>query len=165
MSMRSVAASLLVVIAAWAAGGCSSDDPDPDSGPGQVPDGAPQGSDGAPADAAAADGAVGDAAPPDGGPPDAGPLPDAAVGQCGAIRCDCTFNGITLFGQVEYVDSFADIQVSISSLFPDLRVREGGFADECGEWEIVDAFADFTVEIVDNFADFEIEYSDFPGIP
>lgn len=44
-------------------------------------------------------------------------------------------------------------------------MREGSFADECGEWEIVDSFPDFTVEIVDAFEDFEIEYSAFPGIP
>jgi hypothetical protein len=161
MSMRPVAAPLLVVIAAWAAGGCSSEDPDPDSGPGQVADGAPQVSDGAPAEA---DGAVSDAAPPDGGPPDAGPLPDAAIEKCGRIRCDCTFEGIPLFGEVEYVDAFADFQVRVTS-FPDLLVREGSFADECGEWEIVDGFADFTVEIVDAFEDFSIEYSAFPGIP
>jgi hypothetical protein len=62
------------------------------------------------------------------------------------------------------VDAFPDIQVR-ESPFPDLNVREGPFADECGEWEIVDAFPDFTVQIVDAFEDFAIDYSEFPGIP
>ena len=165
MWMR-VGACLLVVVAAWTAGGCT-DDPDgpPDAAP--VADGAPGAADAARADDAAppADAAAGeDASLADGGPPDAGPLPDAAIEMCGRIRCDCTLNGIPLFGQVEYVDNFADFQVRVES-FPDLLVREGNFADECGEWEIVDNFPDFTVELVDAFEDFSIEYSDFPGIP
>ena len=91
-------------------------------------------------------------------------ISDAAVAMCGRIRCDCTFNGVQLFGKVQYVKDLPDIQVR-ESAFPDLRVREGAFADSCGEWEIVDAFPDFTVEIVTAFEDFEIEYSNFPGIP
>jgi hypothetical protein len=97
-------------------------------------------------------------------PDAAAPTPDAAVEMCGRIRCDCTFNGIALFGRVQYVTNFADITVS-ETPFPDLRVREGSFADTCGEWEIVDNFPDFTVEIVTSFEDFGIEYSAFPGIP
>jgi hypothetical protein len=162
--MRPVGACLVAVVVIFGPVGCSSDDPGAGSGPGPTADGAADIADGAPADAAIADAALGDAAPPDGGPPDAGPLPDAAIEQCGRIRCDCTFDGIQLFGRVRYVDSFPDIQVRISS-FPDLRVREGSFADECGEWEIVNSFPDFTVEIVDAFEDFQIAYSAFPGIP
>jgi hypothetical protein len=102
---------------------------------------------------------------PDAAPlPDGAPAPDAAVEMCGRIRCDCTFNGITLFGRVQYVTNFADITVR-ETPFPDLRVREGAFADTCGEWEIVESFPDFTVEIVTSFEDFGIEYSAFPGIP
>lgn len=141
--------------------GCASDDEpgDPaDSGTGSSIDAAKQLPDAASsvADAALADASV--------DPPDAAPLPDAAIEQCGRIRCDCTFEGIPLFGRVEYVTAFADVQVS-ESPFPDLRVREGSFPDSCGEWEIVEAFPDFTVEIVTAFEDFSIEYSSFPGIP
>jgi hypothetical protein len=96
--------------------------------------------------------------------PDAAPLPDAMVGDCGRIQCDCTFNGIPLFGRVQYVESFPQITVRVTP-FPDLRVREGSFADTCGEWEIVDSFPNFTVQIVTSFEDFGIEYSSFPGIP
>lgn len=113
-----------------------------------------------PAVADAMEGTSADAAPL----PDAAPAPDAAVEQCGRILCDCTFNGIALFGRVQYVTSFADMTVR-ETPFPDLNVREGSFADSCGEWEIVTSFPDFTVEIVTSFEDFGIEYSSFPGIP
>jgi hypothetical protein len=146
--MRMLGVSTLFFAAAAFAGfGCSSDDGDTaDAGTGsdasvEIPDGAP----------------VIDAALPDASAdlPDAEPLPDAAIAQCGRIRCDCTFNGIQLWGRVQYVTSFPDIQVR-ESAFPDLRVREGSFPDSCGEWQIVDAFPDFTVEIVTSFEDFEI---------
>lgn len=161
-----VGAYLLVMVVFAGAGGCSSDDTEPDAGSGTNADGAVDVADGAPADDAAviADAAAGDAGLPDGGLPDAGPLPDAAIEMCGRIRCDCTLNGIPLFGEVQYVDNFADFQVSVSP-FPDLQVLEGPFADQCGEWDIVDSFPDFTVEIVDAFEDFSIAYSNFPGIP
>jgi hypothetical protein len=140
---------------------CSSDDTpgEPaDSGTGSNPDASKQLPDAA---STVADAALADA---DVEPADAAPLPDAAIEQCGRIRCDCTFEGIQLFGRVEYVTAFADVQVR-ESAFPDLRVREGSFPDSCGEWEIVEAFPDFTVEIVTAFEDFSIEYSSFPGIP
>jgi hypothetical protein len=88
------------------------------------------------------------------------------VPNCGRIQCDCTFEGVLLFGRVQYVDENNSPMIRVrESPFPDLLVREGPFPDECGEWEIVDAFPDFTVAIVDAFEDFGIEYSEFPGIP
>jgi hypothetical protein len=141
---------------------CSSDDTGggADSDAGGNPDGsaadATAGDDAAPSDGAVADAAV---------LPDAASQPDAAVADCGRIQCDCTFKGIPLFGEVQYVTGgFPDVRVRVTP-FPDLRVREGSFADSCGEWEIVDNFPDFTVEIVTSFEDFGIEYSPFPGIP
>lgn len=146
----------LIAVAIFMA--CSSEDPSEDAG-GAVSDAAAT-PDAGPPLADAMEPGEPDAAPL----PDAAPTPDAAVEQCGRIRCDCTFNGITLFGRVQYVTSFPDITVR-ETAFPDLRVREGSFADECGEWEIVTSFPDFTVEIVTSFEDFGIEYSSFPGIP
>lgn len=81
------------------------------------------------------------------------------------ISEDCTFEGITLHGDVEVVESFADIRVQVVTSFPDLKVkRVDSFADECGEWEFVDSFGDFTIEFVDSFPDIKIEYVEsFPG--
>jgi hypothetical protein len=49
--------------------------------------------------------------------------------------------------------------------FPDLKVEVvTAFADSAGEWEIVSAFPDFTIQKVDAFGDFKVEYVDsFPG--
>ena len=65
---------------------------------------------------------------------------------------------------MQYVDDFPMITVR-ESPFPDLRVREGSFADSSGEWEIVDSVPDFTVQIVTTLEGFDVEYSSFPGIP
>jgi hypothetical protein len=89
---------------------------------------------------------------------------DTGPAQCGRIKCDCTYKGKKLWGKVQYVDSFPDFKVKISS-FPDLNVHETSFATRCGEWEKVTAFGDFKVQIVDFFEDFDIAYSSFPGIP
>jgi hypothetical protein len=89
---------------------------------------------------------------------------DAGPAQCGRIKCDCTFNGIKLWGKVQYVDYFPDVTVKVSA-FPDLNVEEAYFATKCGQWQIVTAFPDFTVQKVTMFEDFDIAYSPFPGIP
>ena len=107
--------------------------------------------------------------PIDGGTGNGDPEEDGAeeVEQCGNILCDCTFDGIPLWGKVEVVEAFGDIQVEEVSAFADLDVEQvDAFANECGEWEMVDAFGDFTIEIVDSFGDIEVRYVDaFPGIP
>lgn len=78
----------------------------------------------------------------------------------------CYFNGIPLWGEVQVVDAFPDIEVRVVDAFPDLDVEiVDAFPDDCGEWEFVDAFPDFTIQFVDAFPDLEIEYVDaFPGI-
>ena len=74
----------------------------------------------------------------------------------GNVSDDCTFRGIKLAGKVKVVDSFPDVRVKIVRSFPDLRVKKvESFADECGEWQFVDSFADFTIQYVDQFADVE----------
>jgi hypothetical protein len=150
---RTVAAHLILAALFVA---CSSDDTTADGGADSDAAANPDAS--AVNDAAASDGAVADAALPDAAPR------DAEVEDCGRIKCDCTFDGIPLFGRVRYVTDFPDITVR-ETPFPDLRVREGPFADSCGEWEIVENFEDIRVEVVTSLEDFGIEYSDFPGIP
>lgn len=89
---------------------------------------------------------------------------DAGPAQCRRIKCDCTYKGVKLWGKVQYVDVFPDFKVKVSP-FPDLNVEEAYFGLKCGQWQIVTAFPDFTVQKVTMFEDFDIAYSPFPGIP
>lgn len=70
-----------------------------------------------------------------------------------------------IYGRIEYVDAFADYKIEIVDAFPNLYVEEvDAFADSSGEWEIVHANPDFTIQKVDAFGDFKVEYVDsFPG--
>lgn len=79
---------------------------------------------------------------------------------------NCQWNGINLRGKVKIVDSFPDIKVEVVTSFPDLNVKKvTSFPDDCGEWEFVESFPDFTVKFVDSFPDIKIEYVDsFPGV-
>jgi hypothetical protein len=85
---------------------------------------------------------------------------------CGNIFCDCTLKGIELRGKVGIVTSFADFQVQVVTSFEDLDVEQvTSFPDSCGQWQMEDAFPDFTIELVDAFPDFTISYVDaFPGV-
>ena len=78
---------------------------------------------------------------------------------------DCSFRGIKLAGKVKVVDSFPDIRIKAVSRFPDLKVQKvKSFADDCGEWQMVDSFPDFKVQFVDSFPDIEVAWVDsFPG--
>ena len=59
----------------------------------------------------------------------------------------CFYNGIPLHGKVKFVTSFPDIKVKFVTSFPDLEVKfVESFPDECGEWQIVESFPDFTEE-------------------
>jgi len=80
---------------------------------------------------------------------------------------ECTFNGIRLFGKIQFVESFPDLTVKVVESFPDLEVKiVNSFPDECGEWQIVDSFPDLKVKIVESFADIKIKFVEsFPGIP
>ena len=80
---------------------------------------------------------------------------------------ECTFNGIQLYGKIQFVESFPDLTVQIVESFPDLKVKiVESFPNECGRWQIVDSFPDIKVKIVDSFADIKIKFVEsFPGIP
>ncbi len=80
---------------------------------------------------------------------------------------ECSVNGISLFGHVQFVEAFQDLSVQVVDAFPDLRVQMvEAFPDVCGEWQEVADFPDFTVQIVDVFADLTIQFVDaFPGFP
>jgi hypothetical protein len=80
---------------------------------------------------------------------------------------ECTFNGMQLFGKIQFVESFPDLTVQVVESFPDLKVKiVEAFPDDCGEWQIVDSFPDIKVKIVESFADIKIKFVEsFPGIP
>ena len=80
---------------------------------------------------------------------------------------ECTFNGIQLYGKIQFVESFPDLTVQVVESFPDLKVKiVESFPDECGKWQIVDSFPDIKVKIVESFADLKIKFVEsFPGIP
>lgn len=97
-------------------------------------------------------------------------LSTARPGQSATGNIDessCSFEGIPLYGDVEVVDSFPDIEVKRVSSFPDLNVKlVSSFPDSCGEWRIVTSSPDFTIKYVNSFPDIEIEeVTSFPGIP
>ena len=79
----------------------------------------------------------------------------------------CSFNGKSLYGKIQVVNSFPDIKVQVVGSFPDLRVKKvDAFPDKCGKWQIVDSFPDLKVQIVDSFPDLKIQYvTSFPGVP
>jgi len=80
---------------------------------------------------------------------------------------NCLYNGYTLHGKIQFVESFPDITIKVVESFPDLEVKiVDSFPDDCGEWLIVDSFPDLKVKIVESFADIKVKFVDsFPGIP
>lgn len=79
---------------------------------------------------------------------------------------ECSYNGIPLHGKVKVVSSFADFKVQIVTSFPDIDVKTvTAFPNNCGEWEFVDTFPDFTIQYVDAFPDIKIRFVEaFPSV-
>lgn len=81
------------------------------------------------------------------------------------IGSDCTFRGKKLFGTVRAVQAFGMFKVRISQT-PNLRVetvKHNPF--RCGEWRMVQAGEDFTIEFVQAGEDFTIEFVNMsPGL-
>lgn len=84
---------------------------------------------------------------------------------CQQAWADDTPGKCELYGEIEIVDNFGDVQVEVVDNFADIQVEwVDNFADSPGEWERVDNFPDYQVEIVDNFGDYKVEFVDnFPG--
>jgi hypothetical protein len=83
------------------------------------------------------------------------------------VGADCTLKGFVLKGDVQVVESFADLRVQIVDSFPDLRVEEvESFPDKCGQWRFVESFPNLKIEFVDSFPDLKIQFVEsFPGLP
>ncbi|HEY0882069.1 MAG TPA: hypothetical protein VGD87_11090 [Archangium sp.] len=94
----------------------------------------------------------------DGGIIDAGPR--------GFDKATCTWNGKKLSGRIRWVTTSPDVRVRVVTSLPRLRVKlVDSLANQCGEWEIVDSFADLRVMEVTSLADLTIEYvTSFPGV-
>ena len=80
---------------------------------------------------------------------------------------DCKFNGMKLYGKIQFVTSFPDIKIEVVESFPDIKVKiVDAFPDDCGKWQIVTSFPDLKVQIVESFPDIKIKFVDsFPGLP
>lgn len=79
----------------------------------------------------------------------------------------CSYNGMLLYGKVQFVENFPDIKIQIVSDFPDIKVEMvTQFPDECGQWQEVQNFPDIKVQLVDQFPDIKVQMvDDFPGKP
>ena len=90
-----------------------------------------------------------------------------AQSEDGFDEVECSFNGIKLYGKIQFVESFPDLTIKVVESFPDLKVKiVDSFPNECGEWQIVDSFPDIKIKIVESFPDLEIKFVEsFPGIP
>lgn len=82
------------------------------------------------------------------------------------LLADCTYNSIPLYGKVKFVSSFADLKIQFVSGIPDIKVQYvSSFPDDCGEWQIVESFPDFTVQVVESFPDLKVQVvQSFPGM-
>ncbi|MCK9450761.1 MAG: hypothetical protein M0Q90_03650 [Bacteroidales bacterium] len=79
---------------------------------------------------------------------------------------NCYYNGIKLWGKVQFVSSFPDIKIQYVDNFPDIKVKfVTSFPDECGLWQITESFPDFKVQVVTSFPDIKIKVVEsFPGV-
>lgn len=90
----------------------------------------------------------------------------APIAKHDALFPACEFDGIPLYGKVQFVDAFPDIKIQYVNAFPNIKVKfVNAFPDECGEWQVVDAFPDFKVQVVDAFPDIKVQkVTAFPGM-
>ena len=77
-----------------------------------------------------------------------------------------TVNLKELKGKIQFVEHFADYDVEIVDVAPDLKVKiVENFPNNPGEWNIVASLPDIKLRIVENFGDFTIQFvENFPGI-
>ena len=83
-------------------------------------------------------------------------------------NCTITKDGKTfpLYGEVQIVESFPDIEVRLVESFPDLEVKlVESTPDACGEVRIVKKQPNIRVKIVKNFPDIEVKIvKKYPGL-
>ena len=71
----------------------------------------------------------------------------------------------SLYGKIQFVESFPDVKVQVVTSFPDIKVQKvSSFPNAAGKWQIVESSPDYKVQIVESFPDYKIQYvSSFPG--
>ena len=70
------------------------------------------------------------------------------------ISAECTFRGHRLYGKIQIVERHADLKVRVVERFP----------KRCGQWQLVERFADTKVRLVQRHPDVTIRYVErFPG--
>lgn len=82
------------------------------------------------------------------------------------VAANCTYQGISLQGEVSVVNSDPDIRVEVVASGADLRVQwVSHHAGQCGEWRKVGLGADFRIQIVPSGGDIKIqEVAGNPGL-
>ena len=65
-------------------------------------------------------------------------------------------------GRIQFVEHFADFDVEITDIIPDLKVKiVEHFPNEPGKWKIVSSAPDIKLKIVENFGDFKIQFVEY----
>jgi hypothetical protein len=82
------------------------------------------------------------------------------------VKGDCTFEGMNLWGKIQFVDHFPDIKIQFVDHFPDIKVKYvDHFPDRCGLWQVVEHFPDIKIQVVEHFPDIKVQVVDhFPGV-
>lgn len=74
-------------------------------------------------------------------------------------RFNCSYGGKKLYGKVQIVENFPDVEVKVVSANADLMVKQVQiFPSRCGEWQIVNALPDLRVKFVENSPDFTVQF-------
>jgi hypothetical protein len=94
-------------------------------------------------------------------------LATGAIARVNINAARCSVKGIRLYGKVQIVDVFPDLKIQAVNSSPDLRVRiVENNPEQCGEWQIVQAFPNYKVKFVEAFPDLKVQFvNSFPGIP
>ena len=82
------------------------------------------------------------------------------------VTKDCKCRGKAMKGKVRVVESNADFKVKVVESNPDIKIKTvNTYPDECGEWQFVNAYPDFTIEYVNAYPDFTIKFVNcYPGV-
>ena len=77
----------------------------------------------------------------------------------------CTCNGYPLYGRVQVVDSFADLDVRVVTSLADIDVEVvTSLPNDCGQWEFVNSLPDVRIRFVNSIEDVSVRFvNSLPG--
>jgi len=92
--------------------------------------------------------------------------PDSILVRTDAYDKECVCKGIPLHGKVKIVSYNADLKVKIVDNFGDINVKVvERWPDDCGEWQFVEHWPDFTIQIVEYGEDLKVHFvNNWPGM-